>query len=119
MGDPDAADPGRMTRAVADTLRSLQLGPEHAGIVELARVLAEQLDGGDVTTMAKLAPKLVAVLRELGATPAPGGRPAATGGGDPRADDGTDADADDELAELERNARTRADRAAGMDPAAT
>jgi hypothetical protein len=100
-------------QAVADTLRALRLRPEHAALAELARELARHMDSSSsVTTLAKLSPRLAGVLRELGATPATGRRP----GGE---DDGDGDDpAGDELAELEGNVGTRADRAAGMDPAA-
>lgn len=119
MSDDDL---GRIGRAVADTLGALRLGPEYAGLAALATELAVRLDRGDDATYAKLTPRLAGVLRELGATPAPGGRPLAApapapvaelpGGDD---DDERDLDGERELDELGERRRTRADRAAGMD----
>ena len=109
-----APDPGRLGQAVADTLGVLRLKPEHAALAELARELARLMDSSSsVATYAKLTPRLVGVLGALGATPATSGA-----GGDDDGDDG-DRAADDELAELERNVETRADRASGVDPAAS
>lgn len=111
MTEPDT---GRMGRAVADTLGSLELRPEHAAIGELAGALASLLDeaaadGRALEAYHKLAPRLAGVLRELGATPASSGRRG--GDDDPDPDD----PAERELDELEKRRRTRADRAAAVD----
>lgn len=112
----NSPDSGRMSQAVTDTLGALRLGPEHVAIATLARELARLLDAGDATTYARLAPKLAGVLRELGATPAPGGRPVrpAAPGGDHQ-DDERDDDGESELAELIDLDASRADRAARLD----
>lgn len=106
-----------MSRTVTETLGALRLGPEHAAVAELARRLAAMLDATqDAGTWARLSPRLLGVLRELGATPAPGGRPArpADPGGDHQ-DDERDDDGERELAELIDLDATRANRAAAMD----
>lgn len=86
----------------------------------MARELARLLDAGATAgrgadTYHKLGPRMVGVLRELGASPAARGRPARGDEGD---DDGARDELDDELDELETRRRTRADRASRVDPAA-
>lgn len=116
----EGPDGGRMSQATADTLGSLELRPEHDALAQLARELALLLDTGaaggrGLETYHKLAPRMAGVLRELGATPASTGRRA--GGRDD--DDDRDDPADAELDELEERRRTRPDRAARVDPAAS
>lgn len=83
----------------------------------MARDLARLLDAGNqagrgVDTYHKLSPRMIAVLRELGGTPATGRR------SDPEADEDDDGgrdQVDDELDELTRRADDRSNRAADMD----
>lgn len=109
------ADTGRMRQAVSDSLDALELRPEHAAIGALASELAGLLDeaaaaGRALEAYRHLSPRLAGVLRELGATPASSSRR----GGDDDDPDSNDP-AERELDDLERQRRTRADRASAMD----
>jgi len=64
--------------AVEETARSLSLQSEDAGALQLARRYASAIDSDDPELLEKLGPKLLAVLVELGATPA--ARKSAKGG---------------------------------------
>jgi hypothetical protein len=107
-----------MYRAVSDTLRSLPKQDADLAIHQMARELARLLDAGSnagdgAGAYHKLAPRLVGVLRELGATPAArrsNGRGEDGDGPTP----GERADLD-ELGDLQRAARDRAYGAAGVD----
>jgi len=60
--------------AVAETINALQLAPEDAAAVQLARRYAAILDDAfalddEVRTWGDLGPKLLSVLESLGATP--------------------------------------------------
>jgi len=100
---------GRMSRAVAASLRSIPMRPEDSGsrqlVKEYARLLDEATD--PIKAYAALGPKLAAALRELGA---PAAGPAASG-------DGRAAVAARD--ELRERRDTRRARAAAMDAAAT
>lgn len=66
----DAAE--LLAPAVAETLRALDLGPEHAGAVQLARRYAAALDQArdPAWAMRWIGPLLLQSLEALGATPA-------------------------------------------------
>jgi hypothetical protein len=61
-----------MTGAVEATLEALETLPEDAALIRLARSLAAAVDADDRqgVTLAELSSKLLAVLVQLGATPA-------------------------------------------------
>ncbi len=69
--------------AVADTIAALDLKPEDTAAAVLARRYAKAIDDGDGDALSWLGPKLLAVLEQLGATPAARaklkGRPAPDG----------------------------------------
>ena len=70
-----------LTPAVTETIAALDLKPEDTAAATLARRYAKAIDGGDSDTLSWLGPKLLAVLEQLGATPAArakakGGKPA-------------------------------------------
>ena len=62
----------QLAPAVSETLAALDLGPEHAGAVQLARRYAKVIDEArDPAWAARwIGPLLLAALTELGATPA-------------------------------------------------
>lgn len=57
--------------AVADAVGALDLADEDVAVVRLAREYAAAIDAaqGDVAVLSDLGPKLLAVLKSLGATP--------------------------------------------------
>lgn len=73
--------------AVQETLDALELSKEDKAAARLARELADTIDGADdrQEAMERLAPRLLAVLESLGATPAARAR-IRTGGGATRAE---------------------------------
>jgi hypothetical protein len=101
-----------LVNALEGALASVQIRPEDAAAVALARRYAEQVDTAP-DELAKVGPLLLATLTALGMTPA--GRAAVLGKGGDR-NDGARKSAADELRER-RAARQHA--AAPVDPSAS
>ena len=70
-GQPPLPAEDRLAPAVTETLAALDLGPEHAGAVQLARRYAKVIDEAKdpAWAMRWIGPELLKVLEQLQATP--------------------------------------------------